>query len=361
MSLSSTGNKADLIMRITEADPSGAWMTGIPGTSETEAIRENLSESGAEAQTPRYEREIEMYRREKELAERELSLVRRELELTREMQRLNMGERERTADREDISHEHPKPSIKAIGDLLGPFDGSSDYEVWEKQLKLLKTTYHLTDEYAKILVGMRLKGKAVEWLHFKSQHIGLPLETLLSEMREMYDQRPSKIELRKKFEERTWKREETFQQYAHDKVVLANRVPISEEEIIDYIIDGIPVTNLRDQARMSGFTSKASLLKAFEKVTLRDRFQTKKSEQQKLGDKDQRQRGGEKAEKKSAAKNETVKRCYNCGLRYHMSAECPTKDAGPKCFQCGERGHVASKCEEKKNGEICPCQRAYEL
>lgn len=99
---------------------------------------------------------------------------------------------------------------------------------------------------------------------------------------------------------------------------------------------------------MSGFTSKASLLKAFEKVTLRDRFQTKKSEQQKSGDKDQRQCGGEKAVKKSAAKNETVQRCYNCGLRDHMSAECPTKDEGPKCFQCGERGHVASKCEEKK-------------
>lgn len=31
-----------------------------------------------------------------------------------------------------------------------------------------------------------------------------------------------------------------------------------------------------------------------------------------------------------------------------MSAECPTKEGGPKCFQCGERGHVASKCEKDK-------------
>lgn len=351
--LLTTGNKAELIVRITEADPSGAWMAEISETSETSVTQENLSEICAEAQTFRaehYEREIEMYRREKELAERELSLLRRELELARGLQQLNIGERERTVDRENISREYPRPSIKAIGDLLGLFDGSGDYEVWEKQLRLLKTTYHLTDEYAKVLVGMRLKGKAAEWLHSKSQHIGLPLETLLSEMREMYDQRPSKVELRKKFEERTWKREETFQQYVHDKVILANRVPISEEEIIDYIIDGIPVTNLRDQARMSRFTSKASLLQAFEKVTLRDRIQsnTKKSEQQKSGDKDQRQRGGEKAEKKNTSRNETVRRCYNCGLRDHMSADCPTKDEGPKCFQCGERGHVASKCEKDK-------------
>lgn len=349
--LSSTGNKADLIMRITEADPSGVWMTEIPETEETGAIQENSSEAGAEAQTSQYEREIEMYRREKELAERELSLLRRELELTRGMQRLNIGERERTADREDITREYPRPSIAAIGDLLSLFDGSGDYEIWEKQLRLLRTTYHLTDEYAKVLVGMRLKGKAAEWLHSKSQHIGLPLETLLSEMREMYDHRPSKMELRKRFEQRTWKKEETFQQYVHDKVVMGNRVPISEEEIIDYLIDGIPVANLRDQARMSRFTSKTSLMQAFEKITLRDRIQTsnmRKSEQQKPNDRDQRQHKGEKTERKNTSKNEIAKRCYTCGLRDHMSADCPTKDEGPKCFQCGERGHVASKCEKQK-------------
>lgn len=351
MELSSTGNKADLIMRITEADPSGVWMTGIPETEETGAIQENPSEAGAEAQTSHYEREIKMYRIEKELAERELCLLRRELELARGIQRLSTGEREQTVDREDTTRGYPRPSIAALGDLLSLFDGSGDYEIWEKQLKLLKTTYHLTDEYAKVLLAMRLKGKAAEWLHSKSQHIGLPLETLLSEMREMYDHRPSKMELRKRFEERTWKKEETFQQYVHDKVVLGNRVPIREEEIIDYLIDGIPVTNLRDQARMSRFTSKASLMQAFEKVTLRDRFQTsntKKSEQQKPGDRDQRQRKGEKVERKNTSKSETAKRCYNCGLRDHVSADCPTKDEGPKCFQCGERGHIASKCEEHK-------------
>lgn len=163
-----------------------------------------------------------MYRREKELAERELNLLRRELELARGMQQLNIGERERTVDREDILREHPRPSITAISDLLGLYDGSGDYEIWEKQLRLLKTTYRLTDEYAKVLVGMRLKGKAAEWLHSKSQHIGLPLEILLRNAR-MYDQRLSKMELKKKFEECTWKKEETFQQYVHDKVILANR------------------------------------------------------------------------------------------------------------------------------------------
>lgn len=59
------GNKAELIVRITEADPSGVWMTEIAETSETSAVQENLNGTGAEAQTFRYEQEIEMYRRER--------------------------------------------------------------------------------------------------------------------------------------------------------------------------------------------------------------------------------------------------------------------------------------------------------
>lgn len=95
-----------------------------------------------------------------------------------------------------------KASITAIADLLSCFDGSSgDYAVWEMQLKLLKTTYRLSDEYVKILIGMRMKGKAAEWLHSKPQHIELPIDDLLDEMRDMYDHRPSKILLRRQFEE----------------------------------------------------------------------------------------------------------------------------------------------------------------
>jgi len=42
------------------------------------------------------------------------------------------------------------------------------------------------------------------------------------------------------FEQRKWKNLETFTDYVYDKVVLANRVPIpEEEEIVDCIIDGI--------------------------------------------------------------------------------------------------------------------------
>lgn len=353
--LSSAGNKAELIGRLNESDPSCKWIEEILAMPETSAVQGDQDESEARApmSISQYERELEISRREKELAERELQFARREIELLREMQQLNTAERNQETRQGNTLHDLSKASITVIADLLGYFDGSTgDYEIWEKQLKLLKTTYHLSDEHVRILIGMRLKGKASSWMHSKPQHIELPVDDLLNEMREMYDHRPSRMLLRKQFEERIWKKEETFHQYVHEKIILANRIPISEDEIIDYIIEGIPVVSLRDQARIGKFTTKASLLQAFEKVTLKDKILTgdaKKEEQQKQKNGAQRHRGGEKTEKKNTTRSETEKRCFNCGLRNHMSVDCPTKSEGPKCFQCGERGHIAVKCTKNQN------------
>lgn len=152
-----------------------------------------------------------------------MQIARRELELIRETQRLTMsaGQQTQIAGREN-SRNFTKVSIKTITDLFNQFDGNSDYEVWEKQVRLIKATYHLPDEHVKISVGMRLKGRVLEWLHSKPQHIELPADTLLNEMREMFDHRPSKVLLRQQFEKRIRNREETFHQYAHEKVILAN-------------------------------------------------------------------------------------------------------------------------------------------
>lgn len=76
--------------------------------------------------------------------------------------------------------------------------------------------------------------------------------------------------LKKQFEEHIWKRDETFHQYVHEKIILANRVPISEDEIIDYIIDGILVARKDQSANLR----RKLPTTIFEKVTLRDRVPT---------------------------------------------------------------------------------------
>lgn len=55
-----------------------------------------------------------------------------------------------------------RTNMTAITELLAQFVGKSDdYDVWERQAKFLKTTYHLNDDIAKVMIGMRLKRQGI--------------------------------------------------------------------------------------------------------------------------------------------------------------------------------------------------------
>lgn len=187
---------------------------------------------------------------------------------------MDRGETRREADLAGAIGTTARPSVTAIAELLAPFDGAGDsWEVWEKQVRLLASTYLLQDEMARILIGARLRGKAAEWFRSRPDHLEMTTNDLLMEMKAMFDHRPNKLVRKKEFEGRIWRRGETFGAYMHDKIILANRVPVEEDDLIDYIVDGISDLNLQDQARIQGFTTTTSLLRAFEKVTLRPRGQ----------------------------------------------------------------------------------------
>ncbi|KYN30157.1 hypothetical protein ALC57_00383 [Trachymyrmex cornetzi] len=159
----------------------------------------------------------------------------------------------------------------------------------------------------------------------------MPFDMLLNELRSMFQHRQTKVIMRKRFEERSWKKDETFHKYCREKVIMGNRVTVDDDEMLEYVIDGIPDEALRNQARVQGFETVDTLLKAFEKVTIREHSSNK----------------GEKKEnrtndnKKNAAN--VVIRCHNCGMRDYTGINCPTKEQGVKCFGCNERGHIASK------------------
>lgn len=124
----------------------------------------------------------------------------------------------------------------------------------------------------KIMIGSRLKGKVSEFLHSKVEYITMSVDDLLSKLRGMFCNRPSRVLARKQFEQRVWKRDESFSSYLHDKIILANHISIDESEIIEYVVEGIPNQVLRDQARVQRLNSRESLLEAFERVSLRGRF-----------------------------------------------------------------------------------------
>nr|XP_012145355.1 PREDICTED: uncharacterized protein LOC105663060 [Megachile rotundata] len=235
------------------------------------------------------------------------------------------------------------------------------YETWEKQMKFLKMTFKLEEDMTKILIGKRLKEKAWEWFHSKPEYMHMTSDQLFAGLRGMFFHRPNKIALRRQFEDRVWKEDETFHSYVHEKVIMGNRIAIDDDEIMGHIIDGIPDRNLRNMARVQAFTTKEQILQAFEEISLQDKGFAGTSTGSKNGDrsvarrkidKNSKDDTGERSEKKdSYIKRDPgmSKRCFNCGMKDHVSADCPTKGKSLKCFKCNEYGHIARNCIKKND------------
>lgn len=359
--MSTQGTKIELLARLQEADPEGDWMQDIesgeasglqPSVTEYEVShttrpQENRDDAGPEVSD--VQRELEYMRRERALMEREMRLLERE----NRMLRGSSVSREGTIPGTEMP---ARVNIKAVSELLSEFNGSEGvFRNWEKQAKLLIATYQLDDKSAKIMLGMRLKDKALEWFPSCPVHIELSVEELLSKMRKMYDHKESKLKLRKQFEERVWKSEETFSSYYHEKIIMANRVPIEEEEIVEYLVDGISNMQLRNQAKLQNFGSKFDLLTAFETIRLEE-VKSQSAREMKGQNKEQKEiRAFSKiAVTKEATKELPMKkaRCYNCSKTGHISKDCrlPKREKGA-CFKCGEKGHTISECKNKVESE----------
>lgn len=96
----------------------------------------------------------------------------------------------------------------------------------------------------------------------------MPFADLIDAMRSMFDHRPSRLILRREFENRSWRRGESFSNYYFDKITLANKITVDPEELVDLVIDGIPDVRLRDQARIHRYERAEDILNAFRKITL---------------------------------------------------------------------------------------------
>jgi len=162
-------------------------------------------------------------------------------------------------------------------------------------------------------------------------------------MQQMFDLRPGKLSLRKEFEARVWKTEEPFCDYYHEKMVLANRVPIAEDELLDYLVEGIADMRLQNQARIMNFKSRTELLKAFEKINL----ESKKSSDSKR--KDSAKLSSLKPEL-SSVKGKLTK-CHKCCETGHVATQCK-RPAAPltkrACYVCESLEHLAKDYSERK-------------
>ncbi|XP_011883821.1 PREDICTED: uncharacterized protein K02A2.6-like [Vollenhovia emeryi] len=340
LQLSVSGTKAELIARLNEADPSGEWR----GNDEDQSML-LLNERNAED----LQREVDLLNREHEVLRRELEIARRELAMARA--------------RNNDDHQpngHSRANIRMLSELLKEFSGAHDgYWQWEQQARLLKDTYQLDDDSARILLGSRLRGSASEWFHSNPEHLGKTFEELLSKMKDMYDHRPTMRTLRRQFENRRWKTTEPFSEYYNEKVILANRIQVAEEELIDCLIEGIPDPRLRTQARFQGFATKELLLKAFMKESLHQEKDETKSRPGSSGQNKQetgkqntgqiRRRISVPGTSNGTASGSQTGACHYCKKEDHMKFHCPELAKKGKCYSCGKPGHMSRECPNKES------------
>lgn len=160
--------------------------------------------------------------------------------------------------------------INLLRELISEFDGKKiSFERFPiSQINFIINFYELKENSANILNCSKLCGKAFEWFYSRPEHIEMNFQELLEAMKNMFDVRQTKTEKRREFERRTWMKIETFCDYFHSKVILANSVLLENEEMVDYIIDGISDKNLQHQARIQCFPTKERLVEAFKNISL---------------------------------------------------------------------------------------------
>lgn len=316
-----TGNKAELTERLEKSDEN-IWniLAAEKAQRQEEQLTARREEPEVEVTSSRLvQQELELLKRERDLMRREIDLLRREQQVTTEHMR------------SDEANSATNIGIRALSDLLSDFNGYDNFETWEQQVNLLRASYKLNDSAVRVLISSKLKGKALSWFHSKPEHLTYDVSELLESMKSMFHHRPSKLLLRKEFESRQWKSGERFTEYYHDKIILGNQISIDDEEMVDYIIDGITDRQLRDQAHILCFDQASDLLAAFEKITL---------DYRKPSDRERKVNSVNNSYKKHPAEGKKVVKCFNCQETGHISTKCPKpRRSYGSCFGCGSTSH----------------------
>ena len=131
------------------------------------------------------------------------------------------------------------------------------------------------------------------------------------------------------------KSDEACLAYMYRMLEIVSHADIEEEAKVEYVIDGI----IDEEVHKSMLYGAASIKELRKRLIA---YEEQKSRRTKSVAKSARvERNNSPNQGESARKT----RCYNCGDKAHVSADCPNGSRGPKCFKCREYGHIASKCD----------------
>ncbi|KAH8376519.1 hypothetical protein KR200_007310, partial [Drosophila serrata] len=140
------------------------------------------------------------------------------------------------------------PGFNMAREMLMDFGSKVCVRSWIDQWDSISALHRLTDMQRRILLISKLKGDSLQWLHAEAGRLAKPMDELIEELKLAFGSIESKAALRRKFEARVWSPDEQFAMYFEEKCRLARDVAMEEDELVDGLVEGIPLPSLRMQA-----------------------------------------------------------------------------------------------------------------
>jgi hypothetical protein len=181
LDLTCTGCKSELIARLNRSTPSGTW-SELQMESQTSRIMVEVANEGSSHERPEGGRErgttetrSSPQPRDALQIEMELERLRRELELLKARSATSSAsDTHRTPEARasgETERVRSEISINIIAELLPELDGAKGgFRMWRDQLRFPEETYQLSLKHMRILIGLRLRGRALAWLLVKKAH-----------------------------------------------------------------------------------------------------------------------------------------------------------------------------------------------
>ncbi|XP_055913761.1 uncharacterized protein LOC129947273 [Eupeodes corollae] len=228
-------------------------------------------------------------------------------------------------------------SARDIEDSLPTFCGDDDYPIkkWVEVVDDAIITYRFTESESFIYPKRLLKGTAKLFLRSRSFKSWGELKGAL--LREFHNHTTA-TDVHNALRNRKKRRDENFLQYVLAMQEIASSAEIDEQDVITYIIKGIPDSLFNKQLMLTANTvaELKVILRKYEKMRAESQPTTSGYTSKPF------------QQAKPLLRIESKVKCYNCNEVGHISTKCPKpKRERGSCFRCGKKGHVISECSEK--------------
>ncbi|XP_049318244.1 uncharacterized protein LOC125780300, partial [Bactrocera dorsalis] len=223
-------------------------------------------------------------------------------------------------------------TLKDLGDCVNVFsgEGSVDIRGWVSEFENNAEIVKWNDLQRFVYGKQLLRGAAK--LFVRSQNNLNSWEALKLSLINEFGRKLSSADVHRLLKNRRKQANETFREYLYHLMEVGKQISLDEESIIDYFIEGVPDTKF----------NKAILYQAKNIEELK--------EQIKIYEKIRKYNSGigkiVNDTSSNKTKEELGKRCFKCGDKFHVAAQCPQKQY--KCFKCNEMGHRSFECKNNK-------------